>query len=491
MTQSQPEGGAENESPIALTGISAPVPAPARRFRSWITVLFTGLLVLFLGISYVDSRLHPFGSLNEPQEFLYRVMATELDADYILTRLPDRERRLWQWAGIGAGRAVDDSIEACRQMLRDRPSIEMGRTLAVLLGEKGDHKELVTWLDWVEDRDGHSPVARAIRHAYLDPTVETRALNESDLALLDLVRPSWAYDHLRLRIAERRGHTDLAADARQQLRERGEQIVHRYRWMLMAGSLPFGLGIFLIALWLLRGRPSLETGQGIRSGLWTLGDGFAVMIRGSFYGLLLAFVVGQLLGYSAWILCLLFAAAAIPLFWMGERHLLRPANLTLIDAFGLSVPGNGWPRLIGVALALFAVDLLLSQTIVWASDAVGFRIEWTESVPEEMVNGGWIGVLSMGFAAVVLAPLVEEGACRGFLYTSLRARWSVATSAVLSGLVFAALHLYSLPGMLAILGSGVVWALSYHLTRSLWPAILAHAAHNLLLTLFSVWMYRW
>ena len=41
-----------------------------------------------------------------------------------------------------------------------------------------------------------------------------------------------------------------------------------------------------------------------------------------------------------------------------------------------------------------------------------------------------------------------------------------------------------------MLVSGLLWALAYERTRSLWPGLLAHAANNLLSTLWTVALLR-
>jgi membrane protease YdiL (CAAX protease family) len=82
-----------------------------------------------------------------------------------------------------------------------------------------------------------------------------------------------------------------------------------------------------------------------------------------------------------------------------------------------------------------------------------------------------------GFFVVGVAPPVEEFFFRGFLYQSLRNRIGVWGGAVASGLIFGAIHFkpeYLVP--LAILG--VILALLFEKTGSLWPCILLHSVYN-------------
>ena len=84
-----------------------------------------------------------------------------------------------------------------------------------------------------------------------------------------------------------------------------------------------------------------------------------------------------------------------------------------------------------------------------------------------------------GVFVIGVAPVVEEFFFRGFLYQSLRTRLGVSGGAVVSGLIFGAIHFkleYLVP--LAILGTAL--ALLFQKTGSLWPCIIVHAANNAL-----------
>jgi membrane protease YdiL (CAAX protease family) len=84
-----------------------------------------------------------------------------------------------------------------------------------------------------------------------------------------------------------------------------------------------------------------------------------------------------------------------------------------------------------------------------------------------------------GMFVIGVAPPVEEFFFRGFLYQALRNRLGVGGGAVTSGLIFGAIHFkpdFLVP--LAILG--IVQALLFEKTKSLWPCILVHALNNAL-----------
>jgi membrane protease YdiL (CAAX protease family) len=51
-------------------------------------------------------------------------------------------------------------------------------------------------------------------------------------------------------------------------------------------------------------------------------------------------------------------------------------------------------------------------------------------------------------------------------------------------------HGYGMIGLASVFWSGIIWAVAYERTRSLWPAILAHGVNNLLVTAEFLWLYR-
>ena len=82
-------------------------------------------------------------------------------------------------------------------------------------------------------------------------------------------------------------------------------------------------------------------------------------------------------------------------------------------------------------------------------------------------------------AIVLLAPFAEELLFRGFLYPPLEARFGRRAAVLLTGLVFAILHLnpYDFLGLFAL---GVGFAYTYSRTRSLGACIVFHALNNAL-----------
>ena len=145
---------------------------------------------------------------------------------------------------------------------------------------------------------------------------------------------------------------------------------------------------------------------------------------------------------------------------LGSARDLRRGVKTGVLGFLLAKP------LVLVALALtVVVRMLLGQSFAF-QDAL-----------QEMLKrqGAEFAVLAIG--AAVIVPFLEEVVFRFFFYGALRRRMGVIAAAVVSGAIFAALHLSAdqFPQLFFI---GVVLALVYEKTQSLYAPFILHALVN-------------
>ncbi len=96
-----------------------------------------------------------------------------------------------------------------------------------------------------------------------------------------------------------------------------------------------------------------------------------------------------------------------------------------------------------------------------------------------------LGIAALVLAVVVLAPLAEEALFRGLLFGGLAARWGTWPAAILSAAIFGAAHL-NLSLWLPLSVAGLLLALVYARTRSLWSSTVAHATLNGLSVLLAL-----
>jgi membrane protease YdiL (CAAX protease family) len=91
-------------------------------------------------------------------------------------------------------------------------------------------------------------------------------------------------------------------------------------------------------------------------------------------------------------------------------------------------------------------------------------------------------VLVLAILVVVVAPITEDILFRGVLFASLRRHVGVHLSALLSGAIFAVVHIEVLASQPLGLGgltlAGVLLAYAFHYTKSLHVAIVMHAVYN-------------
>lgn len=176
------------------------------------------------------------------------------------------------------------------------------------------------------------------------------------------------------------------------------------------------------------------------------------------------------------------AVVAVLMFWIIRRLWRSQWSVADPPGFGFVLPkANIW--FLYAALAGFAVIVLggmLTNLL-----AHGHQVQQDVAVMGHQVSLGMRVALAM--LVVCVAPLVEELIFRGVLLSGLmrymKAGWAVA----LSALIFGCVHLpdfkfawYAIPD-LVLLGAVLAWLRLR--SRSLWPAVTAHAVNNLMATI--------
>jgi membrane protease YdiL (CAAX protease family) len=143
--------------------------------------------------------------------------------------------------------------------------------------------------------------------------------------------------------------------------------------------------------------------------------------------------------------------------------------------FGLRPPAVGWRSAAGMIFLLLFTFVVLS--VIWS---VVFHPS-KEKLLEQLGSneGAGLLVLSAGLTCVV-APICEEILFRGFIFTALRNWRGTLPAALITGLLFGAVHVGSAPALdlvpLAALGVGL--CLLYRRTASLYPCFVAHSLNN-------------
>src|SRR5207247_218112 len=134
-----------------------------------------------------------------------------------------------------------------------------------------------------------------------------------------------------------------------------------------------------------------------------------------------------------------------------------------------------WPAVGWLALSWFGF-ICFSAAWVAALD-----IKSKDRLPGELgADESTVALVSVAVLVCVLAPIAEEFFCRGYFFTALRSWKGVWPAAVITGLVFGAIHVRSAPApyLVPLAVFGFLLCLLYWRTGSLYPCIVLHALNN-------------
>jgi membrane protease YdiL (CAAX protease family) len=109
-----------------------------------------------------------------------------------------------------------------------------------------------------------------------------------------------------------------------------------------------------------------------------------------------------------------------------------------------------------------------------------FLPEPTHPATDMLASGSLANVILLFVAAVILAPVLEEFLFRGVLFPA--SRWLLASTSggiLLSSFLFAGIHPQGIAGWPPLFAVAAMAAFLTYQTRSLVPAIVLHALHNL------------
>jgi membrane protease YdiL (CAAX protease family) len=163
----------------------------------------------------------------------------------------------------------------------------------------------------------------------------------------------------------------------------------------------------------------------------------------------------------------IFVATAVILAGWGARKVYS-------WQFGLRVT----PLWRAAGLVVLAFIAFFVFTAIW-SEVI--QNEAKDRVLEKLGSKEGDGLLIASAALTcVIAPICEEMLFRGFIFTSLRNWKGPWPAAVLTALIFGAVHATSAPAvdLLPLAGLGFVLCLLYRATGSLYPCIALHALNN-------------
>jgi membrane protease YdiL (CAAX protease family) len=128
----------------------------------------------------------------------------------------------------------------------------------------------------------------------------------------------------------------------------------------------------------------------------------------------------------------------------------------------------------GITLVAIPASTLLTLLVLLVLNQPFENPQLDFLIPEGF---SWLSAIGMLLLGGIAAPFGEELLFRGVLFRMVRARWGLWAGVLVSSLIFAALH-----GHIAVAVSafvlGLLLALVYHYSGSLWAAVIVHALNN-------------
>ncbi|MGM0829165.1 MAG: CPBP family intramembrane glutamic endopeptidase [Bacillota bacterium] len=196
------------------------------------------------------------------------------------------------------------------------------------------------------------------------------------------------------------------------------------------------------------------------------------------------FVVKPL--YSGWLDNELYAGTlmglTIAIILLSGVYLiaLRPKQLSWSEVGVKPFTVKDWKIIIIYSVILFVGAVI----IVVLTSFIGNS--WENSKTEALQqNATFFTILIAFISAAIISPLYEEIFYRGFLYRWLRTRIGFTGALLLSSLIFTIIHIPTYNVMPVNFFSGILFALAYERTNSIWPSVLIHGLTNGIMVLLA------
>ncbi|WP_339262557.1 type II CAAX endopeptidase family protein [Lysinibacillus sp. FSL K6-3209] len=159
---------------------------------------------------------------------------------------------------------------------------------------------------------------------------------------------------------------------------------------------------------------------------------------------------------------------------------LRPKKLSWREVGITSISMKQWKMILCYSLLLMIGALL----IVVLTSYIGISVENSKTQAIQQ-NITFFTVLIAFLSAAVISPIYEEIFYRGFLYRWLRTRLGLVGAILLSSFIFMIAHIPTYNVMPVNFFSGIIFALAYERTNSIWPSIIIHGLTNGIMVLLT------
>ncbi len=474
---------------------------PVRPFNPAVTVILTLLLVfgcIFALVGSAEGTLY-FEGGRQPLAMTAQYFDRELElaeaahsvawARVLRSLGAAPVEKVREEAIRGLQAALDARAQGDVDATPEQVRLVEGR-LALVLAEAGKGERLQARLDPLAGGGPQgSRLTAVVRFAYglSDERPDAQQLEAALTSLTEPSRPrhTWATDRLASHVFRRLGQEAEASAAEARILERGTRALTRDLGLSAVLVALVLAGLVVGAIRLVSRRPLPLLSSGVSPAPWSGSEGYAMAVRAITFSQAGFLCVPDSSAVS-WLLASLIGW--LPMLYYLTRRVPATHGTELVELFGLKLKAPVTALLVS-SLVLIAIE----QSFTVALGLAGQELDpgrWYESVQEDLMRGTPAEAMGFFVSAVLGAPLFEEIALRGLVYTSLRIRFGPWTSAVVSAALFSLLHVYSPIAALILFTGAVASALVYERTRSLLPCIIAHALNNVVFVGASLLVYR-
>ncbi len=188
-------------------------------------------------------------------------------------------------------------------------------------------------------------------------------------------------------------------------------------------------------------------------------------------------------------LALVIAGIVSQLIPAGIAILFLALRFNVLEIFGLKRPD--WKRIV-IVVVLGMVGIIFLANIAGIIAEPLLKRTFGEKNPQAAVqmmleakaNNPSL-LIGLAFLACIVAPICEEIVFRGYFYGLMKRYSCRYFSAVITGLIFGLVHgsMWSLAPLVVI---GIILAIVYELSGSLWTPIICHCIFNSMSTIYMI-----
>ena len=160
---------------------------------------------------------------------------------------------------------------------------------------------------------------------------------------------------------------------------------------------------------------------------------------------------------------------------------LRPKKLSWNEVGIKRFAAKDWKTII-----VFTIIFMVGAVIIMVLTSF-LGNSWENSKTETMQqNLTFFPILVAFVSAAIISPIYEEVFYRGFVYRWLRTRTGFMGAILISSLIFTIVHIPTYNAMPVNFFGGIIFALAYERTNSIWPAVIIHGLSNGIMVLLTI-----